>query len=158
VANHHRPDQRTRVLRGLQLRIAGHTWQSIAEETGYWSTEAGARRAINGLLDKWESATVDEYRIIQTGRYEELVRAWWPRATGAAKDDDGDPIPPDDKAATVVIKVMEAINRLHALNREQDASDAPRMSPDEFRAALAEHAALTVATSQRPAALEGPPS
>ncbi|MGA6208034.1 hypothetical protein ACPESR_25105 [Nocardia testacea] len=156
MANHHRPDQRTRVLRGLQLRIAGHTWQSIAEETGYWSTEAGARRAINSLLDKWESATVDEYRIIQTGRYEELVRAWWPRATGAEKDGDGDPLPPDDRAAAVVIKVMDAINRLHALNREEDPGTAPRMSPEEFRAALAEHAALTAA-NQRPAAIEGPP-
>ncbi|MGI5216287.1 hypothetical protein [Nocardia sp. CA-290969] len=152
MANHHRPDQRARSLLALQMRIDGHTWQEIADRTD-WKTEAGARRAVNTLLDKWESATVDQYRVIQDQRYQTLLRAWWPHATGTALDENDDPKPPDDKAAAVVIRVMEAMNKLHGLNREQPDAGGPRMSPEEFRAALAEYATLSAATA--PPALEG---
>ncbi|MBF6515232.1 hypothetical protein IU421_13175 [Nocardia cyriacigeorgica] len=145
MANHHRPDQRARALAALQLRINGHTWQEIADRTD-WKTEAGVRRAVGALLDKWESESVDEYRTVQDQRYLALLRAWWPAATGTHDDD------PDDKAAGIVLRVMEAINKLHGLNRETPGGNDQRMSPDEFRAALAEYVALQSAAPS--AALE----
>ena len=140
MANHHRPDQRARALAALQLRIEGHTWQAIADQTD-WETESGVRRAVGELLDRWESQTVEQYRVIQDGRYLALLRAWWPAATGNRTDPKGEPIPACDKAASVVLRTMDAINKLHGLNREQ-AERGDRMTPDEFRAALAEYAVL----------------
>ncbi|WP_029926403.1 hypothetical protein [Nocardia otitidiscaviarum] len=142
MANHHRTDQRARCIHALQLRIEGHTWQSICDTTSYWKTEAGARRAVGGLLDKWESETVDEYRTVQTLRYEALLKTWWPHAAGVKTTKDGDPIPPDDKAATIVLRTMDAINKLHDLNKAA-GTDSARLTPDEFRGLLTEYVHLT---------------
>ncbi|MBF6134320.1 hypothetical protein IU501_15085 [Nocardia otitidiscaviarum] len=144
MANHHRTDQRARCIHALQLRIEGHTWQSICETTSYWKTEAGARRAVGGLLDKWESETVDEYRTVQTLRYEALLKAWWPLAIGIPPKNKGDrSVPPDDKAAAVVQRTMDAINKLHDLNKGAANADGPRLTPDEFRGLLTEYVHLT---------------
>ncbi|WP_280366139.1 hypothetical protein [Nocardia wallacei] len=150
MANYHRKDQRTRALEALQMRIEGHTWQSICEQTQYWKTESGVRKAVSGILDRWESASADEYRIIQDGRYLALLRAWWPHAVGTALDENDDPRSPDDKAAAIVLRVMEAINKLHGLNRELTADHGDRMTPDEFRVALAEYVALQQPTAALP--------
>lgn len=151
MANYHRKDQRTRSLEALQLRIEGHTWQSICDKTQYWKTESGVRKAVDTILDRWESASADQYRIIQDGRYLALLHAWWPHAVGTALDENDDPRAPDDKAASIVLRVMEAINKLHNLNREGPGTDSGRMTPDEFRTALAEYVAL----QQPPAAALG---
>lgn len=135
MVNYHRTDQRARVIHALQLRIEGNTWQAIADQMD-WKTEAGVRRAVGALLDKWESESVDQYRVVQDQRYGALLRAWWTDATTG-----------DEKAARIVLRTMDAINKLHGLNKE-GSEDAPRMAPDEFRALLAEYVAL-----QQPAAL-----
>ncbi|MCM6774999.1 hypothetical protein NDR87_26500 [Nocardia sp. CDC159] len=151
MVNYHRTDQRARSIHALQLRIEGHTWQSICDQTD-WKTEAGVRKAVGALLDRWESETADEYRTVQDQRYLALLRAWWPAAVGTAHDEDGDLMPPDDKAAAIVLRVMDSINKLHGLNREGPGADGPRMTPDEFRASLAEYVALQ--QQLPPAALE----
>lgn len=151
MANNHHRDQRVRNLHALQLRIEGHTWQSVCNTTGYWKTEAGARKAVGGLLDKWESDSVDEYRTLQDQRYLTLLKAWWAAAAGTGLDKYGDPKPPDDKAATIVLKVMDAINKLHDLNKGI-AADGPRLTPDEYRSLLSEYVNL----HQPPPAALGP--
>ncbi|MEV5391958.1 hypothetical protein [Nocardia farcinica] len=149
MANYHRTDQRVRCLHALQLRIDGYTWQEICDTTRYWKTEAGARNAVNGLLDKWESETVDQHRVIQDQRYRKLLRAWMPAATGDPDRTGELTTDPDEAAAKVVLKVMDGINKLHGLARVADENTG-RMSPEEFAAALAEYAKLAAADPGAP--------
>lgn len=146
MANYHRNDQRVRVLHALQLRVDGYTWQEVADSTQYWKTEAGARNAVHALLDKWESESVEQYRVIQGLRYERVLGAWFRPAVGY-EDRDGEYHEPDEKAAGVVLKVMEGINRLHNLNKADPNEGGPRMSPEEFQTKLAEAAALMAAAA-----------
>ncbi|OMB99196.1 hypothetical protein A5733_06330 [Mycobacterium sp. NS-7484] len=134
MVNHHRKDQRVRVVNALQMRIDGHTWQSIADRTD-WETESGVRLAVNNLLDQWESETVDEYRRIQDQRYSRLFREWWPAACNG-----------DEKAAAIVLKTLEALNKLHGLNKEATDNTGAGMTPDQFKQRLAEYVELQMST------------
>lgn len=132
------PAERHRQQQALELRLRGHSYDEIAEQLGYRG-KGSAWKAVAAVLDRAESETAGEYRIVQDARYSTLFRAWWPAAL------DG-----DEKAAAVVLRTLEAVSRLHGLNRDTGTDTNGHMSPNEFQAALAEYVAL----STTPAALE----
>jgi hypothetical protein len=49
------PDDRVKANEALQLRLAGHSYEVIAERLG-WADESGARHAVTQLLDRVEVA------------------------------------------------------------------------------------------------------
>ncbi|MBF6082892.1 hypothetical protein IU485_16125 [Nocardia cyriacigeorgica] len=126
------PDEhtRTRQQRALELRLAGRNYDDIAAELDY-ASRASAWKAVQACLDRTEAETVADYRYVQDCRYTNLFRAWWPAALSG-----------DDKAAAVVLRTLEALSKLHGLNRDTNTDNAASMSPAEFQQRLAEYVEL----------------
>lgn len=55
----------------MNLRQSGMTYEQIAQRVGY-KDESGARKAVQGLLDKVEFEAVADYRKLHLMRLEEL--------------------------------------------------------------------------------------
>jgi hypothetical protein len=93
---------------GHKLRISGVPWPEVAKHIGAGTGER-AMRVVSAYLQKAaaaQSATnMQEAMQLQLDRYEAIVRAYW----SPAIDDR------DEKAALVVLRALERLDRLQRL-------------------------------------------
>ena len=122
-----RPAAQLRLNESLELRMTGATWQEVADACG-WTSRTSAHRAVSKELMR-RTAEVDHTGALQLEleRLDALQAAHWPAAVGAGRDDGGldrrddDGLDrgglddagvgwhpgPDEKAASVVLRVMD---------------------------------------------------
>ena len=101
-----------RRAKAINLRIAGVPWAPIAERLGY-SNAAAACRDVSRALDKAlldQSASVDQYRQLNTMRLERLLTAVMPAATATAAS--GGPSMP---AVAEAIRIINSLSKLQGL-------------------------------------------
>lgn len=139
--NTRQPDERERAVEALRRRIAGETYQEIADALGY-SDRSGSRRAVQRLLDRREAESVDELRAVHGARLEALVATYFGPATKG-----------DTDAAMVVLRAHDRLAKLFGTNMpdrvevgatvtdvefaEQAAALIGELSPEGLRAAFA---------------------
>lgn len=78
-----------RAKQASELRIAGMTWEQVAEEVGY-GTEAGARLAVRRYFERGAHDVFERMHPIVNGRAELLWRKAWTRVNKAATVDEWD--------------------------------------------------------------------
>lgn len=96
-----------RANRALELRMAGATWQQIADTLGY-RHPSSARQAVNRALEREQDRMVslrDEYRTIQLLRTERALRAIWSQVVAG-----------DLFAVDRMLKIMERQAKLMGLD------------------------------------------
>ena len=74
-----REESRMRAIKALQLKMAGYTYESIAQQLGYCD-KSGALKAVDRILDRHEDEQSDRYRAMENQRLEELQAVWWTKA------------------------------------------------------------------------------
>lgn len=90
------------------LRVAGTPWAEVAEKIGS-PTPGAAMVKVSQYLNKLAAAQsaqqMQEALQTQVDRYETILHAWWDKATSGK----------DEKAATVVLRAMERLDRVQRL-------------------------------------------
>jgi len=77
----------------LELRLAGHRWDDIADAMGY-ASPATAKAAVERALEKnlmGRKEDTDDLRRMAAARYERLIRAVWPKAMDPGSKDNPNP-------------------------------------------------------------------
>lgn len=96
----------------LEMFVKGRRNSEIATrvEINPASVTALLRRALERRAAE-EAPTVAAARELYLMRANELLRAWWPLAVGeyVADEDTGQMLPPDPRAADIVMKLIERI-------------------------------------------------
>lgn len=98
------PAGRVKAQECLELRLAGKSWQEIADATGY-RDRSGPQKAVERLLDTVEHQEAGKYRSIESARLDALQGRFWTDALGG-----------DLKAAEFVLKVSGQRAKLLGLN------------------------------------------
>lgn len=114
----------------LDMVAEGKSPRAIAQVLGIAPHEA-AKMAYD-LLDREIVTDTDQRRKLQVYRLEKIVEALWQRTMKNAEKDD----------VRNLIEVLDKLNVLLALNKEQDAEMAARMHQHQFAAYLAALMAL----------------
>lgn len=94
----------------VELRMAGRTWEDIAQQCGY-SSRMSAHQAVKESLQQTIadlSHTVEEYRTLELERLDALIRANWEEAEAG-----------NIRAGDLVLKLITARGKL--LNLEAPA-------------------------------------
>ena len=102
-----RHDTRRREAAVVQLRIAGHTFDQIAQQLGL-SSKSTAHRIYRRALDATVAEPAAELRQLEGARLDALQAQWWPRAVGG-----------NVQAARIMLKIMERRARLFGLDAPQ---------------------------------------
>lgn len=102
---------RMKQIKALELRQAGLTWGTIAEQLGY-SGESSARKAVYAALREAGSTPAEHVIQLEDMRLDRLFLANWPDAINP----DGNP-EIRRKAAEICLKIMERRSKLHGLDR-----------------------------------------
>ena len=61
----------------LELRMAGRTWQEIADHLGY-ASHTGAYEAVKVALSRSNHEAVEDYRSLTIGRLTKILQVHWP--------------------------------------------------------------------------------
>ncbi|WP_053207971.1 hypothetical protein [Jiangella muralis] len=93
------PDQVDREAQCLRYRREGKTYDDIAILVGY-ADRSGARKAVERALKRVIVENVDELRILEAQRLDELQQAIWDKALRF------EPALGDDKALTGILRIM----------------------------------------------------
>lgn len=98
-----------REIRAVQLRAAGAGFDQIATALGY-ANRSGAYKAVRRALQRWGSEAVEELRVLELARLDQITQKLWPQILGAPAKDNGDgtqapPREPDQKAMDLYLKV-----------------------------------------------------
>jgi hypothetical protein len=117
----------------LDMVAEGKSPRQIAEVTGLSATEA-AKMAYD-LLDKEIVTDTNQRRKLQVYRLEKIVEALWQRVMLNANKDD----------VKNLIDVLDKLNILLALNKEQDAEMLVKMEQHQLAAYMTAIKALLVA-------------
>lgn len=72
-------DAQNRQQTALQLRLAGHSYDEIADRVGY-ADRRSAWHAVQRILDRQEAEGVDALRRIEGRRLDAVLAAVWPAA------------------------------------------------------------------------------
>jgi hypothetical protein len=104
-----RPTSRNAALankerQALELRMAGASFDQIAQKLGY-SEKGAAHRAVTRALISTVKPAADELRELETARLDRLLLAFWPAALEG-----------DEKAADRVLRIMDQRAKLLGLN------------------------------------------
>lgn len=96
----------------LEMYVKGRRNSEIAERLDVHP--ASVSHILHRALERRaaeEGPTVEEARELYLLRAEELLRAWWPLATGTylADEETGESLPPDPKAADIALKLIDKI-------------------------------------------------
>jgi hypothetical protein len=106
-----RADVATRRKTAIALKLAGATWEQVAEQCGY--AGAGAANADIGKFRKQQNlvaaANFEELRAQENERYDRLQMAYWPKALQGDKD-----------AALIVLKIFDRRANTNGLNAPKD--------------------------------------
>jgi len=119
-----RPDPaalHTRRIRALNLRLAGLTYERIADELGY-STASAARDLILRALDAANHHQVEALRTLENERLDRAQAAIWPTIIGRP-----DEVGFDDrnKAVSTFIRISERRARLNGLDAPVQVAVTP---------------------------------
>lgn len=91
----------------LELRKAGHTFQSIADRLGY-ATADSAYKSVQAAMQKTlRQAGSEEVRALELERLDRMQLAIWPAALGSAPEAGGKPVPPHGDSIDRVLKIMK---------------------------------------------------
>ncbi|WP_280508828.1 hypothetical protein [Nocardia cyriacigeorgica] len=101
------PVERERQLEALRLRLAGASYEVIADRLGY-ADKSGPFRAVQAVLNRQESHAAEELRAIEDARLDALLLAHWSAALRG-----------DVKAAEFVGKLHDRRVKLHGLAAPQ---------------------------------------
>lgn len=101
----------------LEMYVKGRRNSEIAERLDVHT--ASVSHIVHRALERRaaeEGPTVAAAKKLYLLRVEELLRAWWPLATGTylADEDTGEALPPDPKAAEIVMKLIDKIGAVQA--------------------------------------------
>ena len=90
--------------KAVRLRLEGLRWDQIAEQCGYLNGRSAADAVQQALAEHLKSLdeAVNEYRMVELARLEELIRSHWEKATSGE----------DYKAAELVLKIIDRLARL----------------------------------------------
>lgn len=88
----------------LELRMAGRTFQEIADTIGY-QTPQGAIMAVKAALDKTIRPAADEWRALTLERLTKILQVFWPKMLKG-----------DEKAADRVFKAITDHRQLLGLD------------------------------------------
>ena len=102
-----RHETRRREAAVVQLRIAGHTFDQIAQQLGL-SSKSTAHRIYRRALDATVAEAAAELRQLEGARLDALQAQWWPRCVGG-----------NVQAARIMLKIMERRARLFELDAPQ---------------------------------------
>lgn len=97
-----------RQAKAIELRIAGYSYEQIAQVLGF-ANRASACKSVNNGLRARRDGLAGEYLQLQIDRYETILRAWWDKATTGG----------EVKAANMVLHALERIDRLLRLERAE---------------------------------------
>ncbi len=103
---------RQRQRRAVELRTQGKTYEQIAEQCGY-STRGAAYRAVMGMLNRQESASVGELRRLEDARLDLLTRRLYAELEVLN--------PGDDPGA--VVRIVDGLMRLGESRRRLHSVD-----------------------------------
>lgn len=117
----------------LDMTAEGKSPRQIAEALGIQPAEA-AKMAYD-LLDKEIVVDTEQRRKLQVYRLEKIVEALWARTMANA----------EHKDVANLIEVLDKLNTLLALNKEQDAEMATRMHQHQFAVYISALQALVTA-------------
>jgi hypothetical protein len=92
-----------RRARAVKLRVAGHTYESIARICGY-ASKSGAFDAVQGTLAEEKSEAVEDLRKVESARLDKLLRVY-AKLAGQG----------DTQAAQVVLGITKERAKLHGL-------------------------------------------
>lgn len=113
-----------RQIQAVQLRKAGYSYQEIADTLGYGSRGA-AFNGVKAALQRWGAEAVDELRMLELTRLDEMTKRIWPQILGRSaqgKPGDADYVPgrePDKDAMHLYLKISERRARLLGLDSPQ---------------------------------------
>jgi len=99
-----RTSSRERVRRATALKLAGASYEQIAENLGYASADS-ARKAVNNAIKKSLQENANELRRIHYGRLEHMLMLVWPQVNQG-----------DNTAFHSALAVMDRMERLYGLN------------------------------------------
>ena len=90
--------------RAVELRMAGHTWQTIADTLGY-SNHSSAIRAVEAALLRTLEPVTDSFRALTLERLTKVIQIFWPMMLQG-----------DYSAARTVMQASADIRRLLGLD------------------------------------------
>jgi hypothetical protein len=129
-----------RRARALELAMAGHDYDTIAQQVGF-SHRASAWRAVDEALTERVADNADQYRALTMARLEKLLASHWIDATEHA----------DTKAADLVLKVMAQQVKLMGLDQLRQTAD--QVQTLVIGGTSAEYIAALQQIAERPAQL-----
>ena len=88
----------------LGLRMAGRTWQEIADQLGY-ANHSGAIAAVNSALTRTLQEPVEHYRALNIERLTKVLQVNWRAMLGRDAD-----------ATKFCLQAIEGINKILGLN------------------------------------------
>lgn len=95
-----------RRVKAVTMRLAGMTYEQVAEQAGY-SDKSAARQTVMRALERVEQQRVDDLRALENARLDRAQAAIWPKVIG------GD------------IKAVDSFLRLSARRARMNGLDAP---------------------------------
>ena len=90
--------------RAVELRLAGRTWQEIANTVGY-RDHSGAVRAVESALQRTLQEPSDSYRALTLERLTKVLQVFWPNMLQG-----------DYPAAKMVLQTLTDIRKLMGLD------------------------------------------
>lgn len=125
-------DRAVRAVRALELRMAGATYQQIADALSYRSKGEAFRSVERALAQEMGRAETlrNEYRALTLGRLERLIRSLWTKALGG-----------DLQAVDRVLRLVERQSRILGLDApvQIDVTETTRQEITVLLAELEEH-------------------
>lgn len=104
-----------RVAQAVKMRLAGHTYDQIADACGY-ASRAGAHAAVTRHLDAVRKETAEDAEQLRQQSIERR-QAWL--TSLQPRIDDGDP-----QAVSAAERVQQALDRLHGVGKQDEAPTA----------------------------------
>ena len=104
-----------RRVRAGRMRMAGMTYQQIADKLGYRNV-SGAYRAVATLIKRTEQETAQEFRVLELERLDLLSRGLWDKARGRIARDGTVIKEPDLKAVDRLLQIMKRRAKLLGLD------------------------------------------
>ena len=124
-----------RRTKAVELAVAGHGYQTIAEMIGY-ANRGTVYRIVQEALKAQQITSIDEVRELEASRLDALQEALWPAAIRGKV-----------QAAQAVLKIMEQRARLlglHAVVVTSGTSQARNAATGDGTATMFDFAAMSI--------------